>query len=81
MGSSEWGHDEMCCSHECGRAYADSSQYAELCRERLKEAVAHTIDALVAFEGRQARIACAHGRHPKGPCGRCEDEREAAGKP
>lgn len=30
MGSTTWGHGEMCCSDECGRAFLTSTQRCEL---------------------------------------------------
>jgi hypothetical protein len=40
QGSTEWGHREMCCSPECGKAFGASPAYAALMLERATRKVA-----------------------------------------
>ena len=43
MGDSTWGHMEVCCSPECGKAFGSSSAYAALMLERSTRKVASAL--------------------------------------
>lgn len=46
QGDSRWGHDEMCCSDECGKAYGDSAQRAHREIEKQRQIIVRARETL-----------------------------------
>jgi hypothetical protein len=65
QGSTEWGHREMCCSPECGKAFGVSAAYAALMLERADRKVSEALHEQAKWaDVLQSRLATADGAAP-----------------
>ncbi len=63
QGSTAWGHGEMCCSPECGKAFGASAAYAALMLERATRKVAASLREQTEWQDALEKRLAAGGRN------------------